>query len=297
MNALAILGPRSRQSDLSLFENTPSLRVLRTPTAPEVTAALADADVVLVLGGDGTLHRHLNALVASGVTTLLVPSGSGNDFAAVNGIYSAKDAAQIFAEFLQAKLQAARADLGFVRSADGNQRHFSCCANVGLDADATRRANLLPAWIKARGGYLLGGAGAILGYRPRRLRVTRIVAGREEVMLDEAGWFAAVTNTPIYGGGLPIAPQASIWDGELDVTCLRATPRWNVVRHYPKILSGAHTRLPEILAFRAQRVRIETATPQPVYSDGDYVGETPCEVAVAPKALRILTRPGSGVGF
>jgi diacylglycerol kinase family enzyme len=83
----------------------------------------------------------------------------------------------------------------------------------------------------------------------------------------------------------------------LDVTCLRATPRWNVVRHYPKILSGAHTRLPEILAFRAERVRIETVTPQPVYSDGDYVGETPCEVKVAPKALRLLTRQGPNRGI
>ncbi len=287
MTILAILGPRSRPGDVALFRQPfPALKLLETPDAATVEANLEHADLALIFGGDGTLHRHLNALVEAKTTTLVVPSGSGNDFAVVNGIRRAPDAAQLFAEFLQGNAQPHEADLGIVRTADGQSRHFSCCANVGLDADATRRANALPAWIKARSGYLLGGLGAVINYQPRKLTVLR----GGEIMLAEKGWFVAVSNTPIYGGGLPIAPHASIWDGELDITCLRETPRWNIIRHYPKILSGTHVQLPVVKTFRAQQLRMETETPQPVYSDGDFIGATPCDVTVAPGALRVLTR-------
>ncbi|MEO5936909.1 MAG: hypothetical protein ABIP81_06820, partial [Terriglobales bacterium] len=203
---------------------------------------------------------------------------------------SAETAAQLFGEFLQDKGQPRNADLGLVRAADTPPRYFSCCANVGLDADATRRANAMPAWLKARSGYLLGGLGAILNYEPQMLTVKRGNKNSAETMLAEKGWFAAVSNTPIYGGGLPISPQASIWDGMLDVTCVRETPRWNVIRHYPKILSGKHVHLDVIKTFRATELLIETAMPQPVYSDGDFVGSTPCDITVAPGALRVLTR-------
>lgn len=286
MKALAILGPRSRKEHLTLFQQLADVRVLSTPVPQEVEGALAEADLALILGGDGTLHRHLNALVASKVITVPVPSGSGNDFAAVNGVRSAQDAADLVRDFLAGKIEPVLADLGLVRPDSGVTQHFSCCANVGLDADAARRANALPAWLKSKGGYLLGGLGAILGYRPQRITVTR----GNEVMFDEAGWFVAVTNTPIYGGGLPIAPQASIFDAELDVTCLRHTTRWNVVWHYPKILSGAHVHLREILAFRATALRITTAGRSPIFSDGDYLGETPCSITLAPKSLCILSR-------
>lgn len=290
MHALAILGPRSRPADLALFQQRlPELKVLALPDAATVRQNLVPADLALIFGGDGTLHRHLNALVEARTVTLPVPSGSGNDFAVVNGIRTAADAVQLFTAFLDGKVQPRNADLGLVNTADGQSQYFSCCANVGLDADATRRANTYPDWLKASAGYLVGGLAAIFGYQPQRLTVTR----GAEIMLDERGWFAAVSNTPIYGGGLPIAPQASLWDGELDVTCVRETPRWNLVRHYPKILSGTHVHIPEIKAFRAAQLRITTATPQPVYSDGDYVGTTPCEITVAPGALRVLTRAGT----
>lgn len=287
MHVLAILGPRSRPHDLALFQKQlPDLKVLNTPEEGTVRDALATADVALIFGGDGTLHRHLNLLVAARSKVLLVPSGSGNDFAAVNGIRSARDAARLFADFLQGQAQLRQPDLGLVTTADGQSRYFSCCANVGLDADATRRANTYPDWLKASAGYLLGGLAAILAYQPQRLTVTR----GEETMLDEAAWFAAVTNTPTYGGGLPIAPQASIWDGELDVTCLRKTPRWNVIRHYPRILSGTHVRLAEIHTFRATHVTISTVSPMPVYSDGDFVGSTPCEISLACRTISLISQ-------
>lgn len=292
MTALAILGPRSRPRDVALFQQQClGLKVLSTPDEATVKEALAHADVVLIFGGDGTLHRHLNALVEARKPVLLVPSGSGNDFAVVNGIRSAADASQLFARFLQGNAHIRSADLGLLTTADGRAQYFSCCANVGVDADATRRANTYPVWLKASVGYLLGGLAAILTYQPQRLIVTRGLGSIEkETMLDECGWFAAVTNTPIYGGGLKIAPQGSIWDSELDVTCVRETPRWNVIRHYPKIINGTHVHIPEIKAFRATHVRIETAIPQPVYSDGDYAGSTPCNASIAPRALPVVHR-------
>ncbi|HUS20262.1 MAG TPA: diacylglycerol kinase family protein, partial [Terriglobales bacterium] len=96
MTILAILGPRSRPGDVALFQKQfPELKLLPTPDPTAVKENLATADLALVFGGDGTLHRHLAPLVESQVKLLLVPSGSGNDFAMVNGIRNVADSLQL----------------------------------------------------------------------------------------------------------------------------------------------------------------------------------------------------------
>ncbi|HUQ49747.1 MAG TPA: diacylglycerol kinase family protein [Terriglobales bacterium] len=285
MTVLAILGPRSRPQDLALFQaRLPHLTVLHTPDTPTVRDNLVHASLAIIFGGDGTLNRHLGALVESNVPVLLVPSGSGNDFAQTNGIRNVQDALAAFHLFQSGQPLITYCDLGLLVTSEGHRRYFSCCANVGLDADATRRANSLPNWIKARSGYLLGGLAAIACYQPSRLTVNI----DDNHAISENGWFVAVSNTPIYGGGLLIAPAASITDGRLNVTYLRATSRLNLIRHYPRILNGTHIHLPIIAACTAQNIVINTASLQPVYADGEPMGTTPCTISVAPRLIRVL---------
>ena len=76
MRAAAILG---------LGTSPENLRAFKAGSATEwiegVPASSADADAILIFGGDGTLHRHLPALVRLKLPVLVVPAGSGNDFA------------------------------------------------------------------------------------------------------------------------------------------------------------------------------------------------------------------------
>ena len=127
---------------------------------------------------------------------------------------------------------------------------------------------------------------AIAFYQPRRIKVVAEDARRS---FDERGWFVAVSNTPTFGGGLKIAPQAAIDDGFLDVTYCHPVPRRTLVRHFPKILSGTHVGLDALSIFRSQSLTIQTTEPMPVYADGDRLGNTPVTLTITPKSLRVVT--------
>ena len=204
-----------------------------------------------------------------------------------HGVRVPEDALAVFRDFVGGKAQVVQRDLGTITGEHG-LRYFCCCANVGMDADAARRTNALPNWLKERGGYFLGGLGAMCGYKAEKLKVSgdRVHGGE----LSERGWFVSVSNTPTFGGGLKIAPQAKLDDGFLDVTYCREVPRRELLWHYPKILRGKHIGLEQLHVFRSSAVSIETESPQPIFADGEYIGETPCEIAVAPRVLKVATR-------
>lgn len=291
LRALAITGPRSKSTHLHQFlavaqELSLTLDVLESPTFAEAENKIAQArpQLILLFGGDGTLNRWLSLLVAAKVTVLPVPSGSGNDFAHSAGIRDWKHALEIWRLAPTDQTEAIAFDLGQMEFADGTKRYFSCCANVGVDADAARRANALPDWLKQRKGYFLGGLAAILCYQPQRLRVE----SDGHPLLNENAWLVSVSNTPVYGGGLKIAPQASLTDGLLDITYLRAISRLSLMKHFPKILTGKHIGASGLETFTTTFLRIETGAPQPVFADGEPMGQTPVTIRVVPKAMSVL---------
>ncbi|MBI2682850.1 MAG: hypothetical protein HYX26_06470 [Acidobacteriales bacterium] len=297
MRALAITGPRSDPAAVQSFlddakSRSHDLRILYSPELSAVAEELRTGkpEALLLFGGDGTLNRYLSLLVETRVAVLMVPTGSGNDFAMANGLFTADDALHAWQAFSAGGNNIRAADLGQAlrRTDDGGTvtRYFSCCLNVGLDADGAERTNRLPDWLKERKGYFLGGALAIAFYQPRRIKVIAEDARRS---FDERGWFVAVSNTPTFGGGLKIAPQASIDDGFLDVTYCHPVPRRTLVRHFPKILSGKHVGLDALSIFRSQSLIIQTAEPMPVFADGDHFGMTPVTLTITPKSLRAVT--------
>ena len=314
MRALAITGPRAHPQHVAAFlqaakEAKPAPVELSVAPAPSLQAARAQVaalrpDAVLVFGGDGTLNRHLPLLVDSGAPLLAVPSGSGNDFAMANGVFRWGDALRIWEAFLAGDAATIAADLGVCEfkngeSMNGERRCFSCCANIGLDADAAARANRLPAWLKSRGGYFLAGATAVLRYPMGDINISA-VSGREAAASsagqssgngignDSRRWLVSVSNTPTYGGGLKIAPQASIVDGLLDVTVVGALSRAALIWNFPKILTGGHRLVPGLETFAAQSLTVDAVPGSPVYADGEFFGHTPVKISIAPQSIRVL---------
>ena len=287
MRYLAITGPRSSRRHIDAFRAAANknLEVLESPSLDQVRAAAREYAALILFGGDGTLNRYLGILRDTRTPVLLVASGSGNDFAMANGIFTADDALRVFTAHQRGEARIREADLASARYGDGTERLFSCCLNVGVDADAARRTNLLPNFLKERKGYMIGGAFAILFYSRQRIAIS----GTGFEAIDEAGWFAAVSNTPTYGGGLKIAPQASITDGALDVTYLRPLSRLQLLRHFPKVLSGKHIGLKPVVIIKTTELRIETDTPMPIFADGEAFGSTPVTVSALSKAIRVVT--------
>jgi diacylglycerol kinase family enzyme len=100
---------------------------------------------------------------------------------------------------------------------------------------------------------------------------------------------AAFANTPLYGGGMKVAPHARMDDGLLDLCIVAAVSPLRLLRLFPSVYAGRHLGLREVEYFQAERVRVETEEPQDVYADGELVCRTPVEVSVERAALKVVT--------
>ncbi|HXE89503.1 MAG TPA: diacylglycerol kinase family protein [Terriglobales bacterium] len=284
MPAAAILGPNASESELRPF------RECGVPIA--VTDSPQDAEAVLILGGDGTIHRQLARLARSGIPMLPVPHGSGNDFARALGLLRPADALAAWRKFAAGAGSVRDVDLGVIRSPATSDTacatYFCCVGGAGVDAEANRRANAMPAWLRAHGGYVLAALAAIAAFHPCEFRIAAEGAEAPTDAFAGRAWMVAFANASAYGAGMKIAPRALPDDGRLDLCLIRDASRTRLMRCLHRVYSGRHIEMPEVTYYQAERVRIETATPLDVYADGEYICQTPIEVSVERRALRVI---------
>jgi diacylglycerol kinase (ATP) len=295
MRAAAILGLGCSAKDLKPFQADDGVEWrMGMPGA-------GDADVILLFGGDGTIHRHLGQLVKLGVPVLVVPAGSGNDFASSLGLRRVRDSLAAWREFCGSLANVRDVDLGIISAVPGlgevpsiqGPRYFCCVAGVGFDGEVARRANRLPRWLRGNGGYVIAVTPTIFTYDPVPIKVLAkeddaAATDGWKVRSDQPALIAAFANTPLYGGGMKVAPRAKMDDGLLDVCIVGAVRPLRLLRLFPTVYSGNHLKVREVEYFPASRVRVETGDPMDVYADGEFVCRTPIEVSVQRAALKVI---------
>ena len=256
-------------------------------------AEFGDADAILIFGGDGTIHRHLPALVRLHLPVLIVPTGSGNDFARALNLRSMRDSLRVWRDFESGKIQARAIDLGvIVPSAAPERSHYFCgVAGCGLDSAAARRANQMPRWLRGHGGYALALLPLLLKLPAYSMRLTQ-VDGKDRTETEKQTLLAAFANTQFYGDGMRIAPEADFADGKLDICRITTLNPFRLFCMFPTVYFGHHLLLPEVEYSRAERVHVETETPLEIYADGEFVCETPAEISVAAGALQVICSCG-----
>jgi diacylglycerol kinase (ATP) len=289
MRAAAILGLGTSPADLLPFQaGSPTSWIQGLP------ASSSDADAIIIFGGDGTIHRHLAALVRLQLPVLVVPSGSGNDFARALDLHSAQDSLRAWRNFESEKTQARAIDLGVIRRTVSPEieRYFCCVAGCGLDAVTARRANRMPRWLRAHGGYALALVPALFNLPAYPMRLTHWNgAGENREQKSRLTLLAAFANTQFYGDGMRIAPQADPSDGQLDICRISPLSPLKLLYMFPSVYFGSHLCSPKVEYSKAERVYVETETPLDVYADGEFVCETPAEISVAASALRVIGSP------
>ena len=366
MRAAAILGSGSSAKALQQFQKDSAARWLMG-----LPANSSEADVILIFGGDGTVHRHLPQLVKLQLPVLVVPCGSGNDFARALNLGSIKDSLAAWHKFSSGGGNVRTIDLGIITpwgpapqglkpqfqgeslrnaealrhpnpchpdpvpappdagetpaaaragpsqekfaarlqpcpdapprflqvddparySVPGTRHYFCCVGGVGLDGDIARRANQLPRWVRGHGGYVLSLLPALLRFAPLPMKISATENSRADqftVRSEAPTVLAAFANTPAYGGGMRIAPDARFDDGQLDICIVSDVDKFKLFCLFPTVYFGRHLSIPEVEYFRAERLRVETERPLDVYADGEYICATPIEVSVAANALRVV---------
>jgi len=162
MKAVALLHPDTPERAVRPFQEIcPELRVIAGLYAAE------DVSAALIFGGDGTIHRYLPELHRYKIPGLVVPCGSGNDFAKALGIRNVKIAFAAWKHFCRSGDNIRAVDLGVIRTRD-KEILFCCVAGGGLDAKSNALANRMPAWLRARGGYVLAALRSLATGQARR---------------------------------------------------------------------------------------------------------------------------------
>jgi diacylglycerol kinase (ATP) len=298
MRAAAILGLGCTGKDLKPFQNGEGIREI-IDWRLGLPIAADQADVILLFGGDGTVHRHLGQLVKLALPVLIVPAGSGNDFARTLNLSRARDSLAAWRRFCAGQANIREIDLGVIIPADGvdvsrdsqlgTSRYFCSVAGIGLDSEVARRANALPRWLRGHGGYALTLAATIFSFAPLPMKVfASNESGGWSIRSDQPTLLAAFANTSTYGGGMKIAPHARFDDGQLDVCVIGGINPFKLACIFPTVYFGRHLSIREVDYFQAARVRVETETPLDVYADGEFVCQTPVEVTVQRGVLRAL---------
>ena len=300
MRAAAILGLGCSAKDLKPFQQDKTVE-----WRMGMPASHDQADVILVFGGDGTVHRHLGPLVRLGLPVLVVPAGSGNDFARALGLGRVRDALAAWQRFCGGTGNVRAIDLGLIsplnqdsaRDSGLGTRYFCCVAGVGLDGEVARRANRLPRWLRGHGGYAVTVIPTIFRFAPLPMKILTVESSSEDKAPSQ-GWttrsdqptlLVAFANAPAYGGGMKIAPQAKMDDGLLDICVVGGVDPFKLFCMFPSVYYGRHLKIREVEYFQAGRVRVETEHPLDIYADGEYVCRTPVEVAVQRSALKVVT--------
>jgi len=287
MRVAVIFGLGTSLADLKPFQASS-----RTEWLQALPAASGDADAILIFGGDGTIHRHLAALVRLHLPVLIVPTGSGNDFARALNLRSVRDSLRVWRDFEAGKTPARAIDLGIViPSTSPDHTHYFCgVAGCGLDSAAARRANQMPRWLRGHGGYALALLPLLLKLPAYSMRLTQ-VNGNDRTEAERLTLLAAFANTQFYGDGMRIAPKADFADGKLDICRISTMNPFELFCMFPTVYFGHHLLSPKVEYSKAERVLVETETPLEIYADGEFVCETPSEISVAASALLVIHQP------
>jgi YegS/Rv2252/BmrU family lipid kinase len=242
--------------------------------------AVAAEEVAVSFGGDGLAGCIAHAVRGTDGVVGVLPGGRGNDFARKLGIPTEPVAAcRVLAEGSERTIDVAEVD----------GRTFLGIASYGFDSDVQDVANAARL-VKGQAVYLYATLRAIARWKSVLLTFSADGDGTTAV----TGYAVAACNSGIFGGGMALAPQASLTDGLLDVVVTGDSSKLHFLRSLPKVFKGTHLDDPVVTFFRARELRVDAGRPFRIYADGDPIGTTPATIRAVPAALTVLAPAAAG---
>ncbi len=260
-----------------------SCEIVRTGGPREAAARARDAadgaELVVAVGGDGTVSEVVNGLAETDATLGIVPVGSGNDFAYALGIPLTLDAAiDVLLDGRDIRIDLGRYD----------ERWFANSVGLGFEAQVTIESTKIRR-LRGFAIYLWAVVRALI-----RLRCPDLVIRADDRTFEGRQLLVCIGNGPRVGGGFLLTPDARLDDGRFDVCVVGAMGRLSVLRTLPKALSGSHTSHPRVSMLRARRIRIESSGGFPFHVDGEVIDTSRRELTVEMVPGKLKVRVGRG---
>ena len=265
----------------------------RAGHAQELARMISNKDLedipILVLGGDGTLNEIFNGLdhwekVRLGV----IPTGSGNDFC--GGLKVSREPMDNLRQILQNVESGPeyyrRTDLGSVYAKGMEQeRYFGISAGIGMDAIVCYNVDHKRGLKKIMNSLGLGRLSYVL-MTLYTLFSMKVFDMELEGVEEEGGKsrtkkklslqkviFSAFMNMPVEGGGVPMAPKASPFDGRLSVSMAFGIPRAITFFCLPLLVAGKQEKLRGFRMLEYTALHVNTSLPVMLHTDGEALGE------------------------
>ncbi len=284
--ALIIANRKSRRGADCLATAVESLRAedfdLTIPELPPVkqlteliTAQAEHHDLMIVIGGDGSINAALPGVLASGLPLGVLPAGTANDLARTLDLPT--DMAAAVAVIVAGHTR-------MIDVATVNQIPFLNAASLGLTIRITQQ---LDRKTKRRWGvlaYFIACVRAVISMRRFGAEVT--ADDGPPVTLRSVQM--VVGNGRYFGGGMTVDKESSIDDGVLHLYSIHAGPWWSLLTLLPALRRGTHAKSPRVFNVTGKRLSVRTKRPKRISADGEIVAHAPAEFVVKPGAIRVF---------
>lgn len=221
-------------------------------------------DMIIAIGGDGTVHEAINGLMQIPEKTRpilgVVPVGSGNDFAHSIGIPMKSDHA--LAHALNG--EASTVDIGRMTDENGRREYFDNTIGIGFDAVVTIRSHKLPV-VRGFLMYLTAVIQTILlNHQP-----SNMLLEADGESWEQSNLMVAICNGPREGGGFMIAPEAKNDDGLFHYMMIAKCSRPMMFRLVPEVMNGTHGRFDLVKMGTCKKFSLDSDKPIYVHADGE----------------------------
>ncbi len=305
--AVAILNPQAaggsvrrrwREYEPAIRRRIPHLEVRwseRPWHAAELTEQALEqgAELIVVVGGDGTLHEAVNGFLARGTSPNsqarlgYLPMGTGGDFQRTLQVPTSPEAAAAYL----AEGRVAAIDVGRVRflGAGGetvSQRYFVNLLSFGMGGDVSVAAkNNILTKVDGKAAFLLATLQVFFRYPGKSVDLE---FDGEETLLGVDITNVAVGNGQYHGGGMHPCPEASLTSGLLDVTVIDHLSWFELLRDLPVLYSNDIYKHPKVRGHKVRKLVARSSDVVRAEVDGEAAGALPLEVTVLPGVLPLL---------
>ncbi len=261
--------------------------------ATELARASADgADVVVAMGGDGTLNEVANGLLqAKDLKAKLayIPMGTGGDFQRTVNLPSEPElAAEVIVGGEPLKIDAARASL-ISHEGQPVERYFLNMTSFGMGGDVSVKAKNFLSPLSGKLAFLWATLTVALSYRGKMVQIRLDDDAEREFFITNV----AIGNGCFHGGGMHPCPHALLNDGLLEVTPIERLNLFELIRDIRILYSDNVYQHRKAHHFRAKKVRAGSGETVRVEVDGEAVGRLPMDITALPQALHLLVPPSS----
>jgi diacylglycerol kinase (ATP) len=261
--------------------------------------ACVDSDIIVAVGGDGTVNEVARGILKSGRRTAMavIPAGTGNDFARVIGMSGNMRSAveQILTS------ETVSVDVGHVSwlqteepgiPPNSHESHFVNNLGAGFDGHA---AFLAPRYkhLPFQLGYLTTILVALRTWVSCGVTVWDESDGEDPVFSGRL-FFATIGNGKDSAGGYRLNPGASVVDGVLDLCIVENVTIARALRLLPRTRRGKHLDQPEVRSRTCVKLRLESDRSLPIHADGELLSDHAhsIRIFVMPGALRLCVPRG-----